>query len=109
MIIWSGFGILTPIIAVFNLVLVEYSVNHIFNNPTYYEQHGWPKFIALAISGALSFLVGRALNKKQKVYIDKETGKDVVLKPRNSFFFINMEYWAIIFPIIGLIFWITGN
>ncbi|WP_411680960.1 hypothetical protein [Clostridium thailandense] len=103
MIIWNGLGILAPIIAFASLVLTEYSVEILFNNQNYYQEHGWPKFLAFLIAGILCFFIGRALNKNNsKIYIDKETGKEILIKKRHSFFFINMEYWAIIFLIIGM-------
>ncbi len=109
MIIWSRGGILAPAAAILSLALTECLVNTLFNNEIYYEVHGWPKFIALSIAGLLCFLLGRFLNKEEKIYIDKSTGKDVVFKKNHSFFFINIKYWAFIFPILGLIYWITNN
>lgn len=109
MIVWSRGGILAPVAAILSLVLTEYSVNVLFNDNLYYEIHGWPKFIALTIAGLLCFLLGRFLNKEPKTYIDKLTGEEVVFKKNHSFFFINIKYWAFIFPILGLIYWITSN
>ena len=95
MIIWSRGGILAPVAAILSLVLTEYSVNALFNSEIYYEVHGWPKFVALSIAGLLCFLLGRFLNKEEKVYIDKATGKDVVLKI--FFFYLSLLYH---FPLI---------
>ncbi|MGG7209465.1 hypothetical protein [Clostridium baratii] len=49
------------------------------------------------------------LNDEGKTYINKETGKEVILRKKHSFFFIDIEYWGIIFPIIGIISWIASN
>lgn len=108
MLIWSRGGILAPIMAAFSLILTEYLVNILFNQ-NYYGDHGWPKFIALSIAGLLCLLLGHILNNDEKTYIDKETGKEVLLRKKHSFFFIDIEYWGIIFPIIGIISWIISN
>ncbi|MDU4912184.1 hypothetical protein [Clostridium baratii] len=108
MLIWSRGGILAPIMAAFSLILTEYLVNISFNQ-NYYQDHGWPKFIALSIAGLLCLLLGHILNDEGKTYINKENGKEVILRKKHSFFFISIEYWGIIFPIIGLISWITSN
>lgn len=108
MIIWSRFGIFAPIIAFASLVLTEYSVEMLFDDQNYYQEHGWPKFLALLIAGSLCFSLGQALNKKKsKIYIDKETGEEIVVKKRHTFFFISIEYWAIIFPILGMALWLV--
>lgn len=108
MLIWSRGGILAPITAAFSLILTEYLVNISFNQ-NYYQDHGWPKFIALSIAGLLCLLLGHILNDEGKTYINKETGKEVILRKKHSFFFIDIEYWGIIFPIIGIICWIASN
>lgn len=107
MLIWSKGGILAPIAAAFSLILTEYLVNVLFNQ-NYYQDHGWPKFIALSIAGLLCLLFGHLLNNEEKTYIDKETGKEVIMRKKHSFFFIAIEYWGIIFPIIGIISWIAS-
>lgn len=108
MLIWSRGGILAPIMAAFSLILTEYLVNISFNQ-NYYQDHGCPKFIALSIAGLLCLLLGHILNDEGKTYINKENGKEVILRKKHSFFFISIEYWGIIFPIIGLISWIASN
>ncbi|BFK80679.1 hypothetical protein I3900191A7_08240 [Clostridium baratii] len=108
MLIWSRGGILAPIMAAFSLILTEYLVNISFSQ-NYYQDHGWPKFIALSIAGLLCLLLGHILNDEGKTYINKETGKEVILRKKHSFFFIDIDYWGIIFPIIGIISWIASN
>jgi hypothetical protein len=101
--IWSGLGILVPIITYASLVLTEYSVGILFNNQNYFQDSGWPKFFALLIAAVLCFFIGRVLNKdNRRIYIDEKTGKEIAVIRRHSFCFINIEYWAIIFPIIGM-------
>lgn len=105
MIIWNGAGFIVVIIAFLMLLLTEISVEAIFDDEDYYQAHGWPKLVAFFISGCLVLLIGRYLNKKEgKVLIEKDTGKEVILKPKHSLFFINVEYWAYILFALGIVF-----
>lgn len=105
MIIWQGLGFIVAIVAVAALVLTEKSVESVFADEKYYQTHGWPKLLALALSGFIVLFIGKFLNgRKGKVVIEKDTGREVVLKSQHSFFFINVEYWGYILMILGVIF-----
>lgn len=56
------------------------------------------------ITGFLVRYVGVTLDKKEgKVVVDKETGKEFVLKSHHNFFFIRLEYWAWILFAAGIV------
>lgn len=102
MIIWSGYGIIVAVIAFISLMLTQLTVDGILNHG-YYTAHGWPKLTAFILAGILTLLLGNYLNAKQgKVVIEKATGRELLLKPNHSLFFINIQYWGYIFFIIGL-------
>jgi hypothetical protein len=42
--------------------------------------------------------------REGKVVIDRETGKEIVLKAEHSLFFINVKYWSYIIFALGIIF-----
>ena len=105
MIIWSGLGFLVPIITFVLLVLTEYAVETLFADTSYYQAHGWPKLVAFLIAGAIVWSIGTYLNRKSgRVLIDKETGQEVILRPKHALFFLKMEYWAPILFVLGIIF-----
>jgi hypothetical protein len=105
MFIWSGAGFIVAVITFLMLLLTEISVEAVFNDESYYQAHGWPKLVAFFVSGWLVLLIGRYLNKREgRVLIEKETGKEVTLKPNHSLFFINVEYWGYILFGLGIIF-----
>lgn len=107
MLIWNRKGFLVPLITLLTLALTEYLVELAFNNSNYYQEHGWAPFMGLAIVGVFCTLLGNRLNKDQnKKFIDKETGEEVRIKIKHTFFFISVEHWGLILPIIGLIIWI---
>jgi hypothetical protein len=104
MIIWSGLGCLVAVIAFLMLLLTEYVTETVFRDDSYYQNHGWPKLLALALAGAVVWFLGTYLNQKQgRVLIDKESGREFLSKPDHSLFFIRMEYWGPILLVIGIL------
>jgi hypothetical protein len=105
MVIWSGLGFLVAAITFLLLLIAEYVTESLFRDESYYQAHGWPKLLAFFLAGAVIWPLGLYLNRKQgKVMIEKETGKEVLIKPNHSFFFIRMEYWGPILFALGIIF-----
>jgi hypothetical protein len=110
MIIWKGAGFIVAVVTFLILVLTELSVEALFKDETYYQKNGWPKLLALFLAGYIVLLIGKYLNKKEgKVLIEKETGKEVILKAEHSLFFINVEYWGYILFILGVIFFFVRD
>lgn len=104
MIIWSGWGILFPVLYIFSLIITESVINSLTNDPTYYATHGLPKIIGGLLGSLLVWLLVKWLEKKPKrVVIDKQTGKEFVLENKNSLFFIPANYWPIILVAISFI------
>lgn len=103
MFIWSGFGFLVPLILIINTVLLQFFINNIFNNPSFYQQHIWPHSLTLCITGIFCYILSCFFKRKKKVYIDTETKENVILTKKHGFFFIDIKYWAIILPAIGII------
>ncbi|WP_018248368.1 hypothetical protein [Orenia marismortui] len=106
MIIWSGAGILVPIVTFLSLILSELSIEFLFNSQNYYQEHGWPKLVGFLIAGVICKITEKKLNKNwNSIFIDKETGEEVVIKTKHTFFFITMEMWGMIMlPIFGIAF-----
>jgi ATP/ADP translocase len=105
MIIWSGLGFLVAAIAFLLLLIAEYVTESLFGDEFYYQAHGWPKLLAFFLAGMVIWPLGKYLNSKQgKIMIEKETGKEVLIKPKHSLFFIPMEYWGPILLALGIIF-----
>jgi hypothetical protein len=104
MIIFTGLGFLAVLLPIFIYTGTQYVVNAIMGNNMYFTENAWPKFVGVLIGGIVVWFLGKHLNKnKAQVLIDKETGKEVVLKKTHTLFFIPMEYWGPIVILIGLI------
>src|SRR4030095_5514563 len=104
MIIWSGLGFLVAVITFLLLLISEYLTESLFRDETYYQSHGWPKMLAFVLAATVIWPLGTYLKRTQgKVMIEKATGKEVVIKPNHTFFFIPMEYWSPILVALGII------
>jgi hypothetical protein len=83
---WKGFGILVPLIWFAAALIVSYLVG-----PPYYEIHGWPKLVAGLVAAVVIGWAGSKLNE------NRPQGN------RHSFFFLDMEIWALISVIGGIV------
>lgn len=104
MVIWSGLGFLGILFLGLGFLSMDSLINKVFADPNYYSNNWWPDLLVFIIAGLLSFFLGRYLNnRKGRVLVDKETGQEVIIRPNHSLFFIKLEYWGIIFPVLGLL------
>ncbi len=104
MIIWSGWGVLAPIGTFILLIITELSTEYFFDNEQYYQQHEWPALVAFIISGIMCWFLGNELNKaRPSGYLDEETEGEVMITPNHTFFFIPLQFWAFLFPVLGVI------
>lgn len=88
MIIWKGFGILVPLIAIFGIV-VGTVVAGMFG----FAEMGLGIGLGLAAIG--NFFIWKAINAQPgKVLVDPQTGEQVMLKPTHSLFFIPAGFWT---------------
>ncbi|MDQ1558488.1 MAG: hypothetical protein QOD32_1548 [Pyrinomonadaceae bacterium] len=103
LIFWSGLGILVPILTFFVLVLTQVLTDSLFGDGAY-TAHGLPKLLALWGAAALMWLFGSLLARRPgRVLFDPQTGQQVLLKSRHTFFFIHVEYWAYILIAFGIV------
>jgi len=103
-IIWNGLGYLVAVI-VFGLSLAGNLLCNSLYGEAYYDNHKWPFALSLLCSALCCWFLGNYLRKRSdKVVIDKQTGKDIVInQSRHSLFFIPMHWWAPILAGIGLV------
>ena len=107
MIVWKGWGFLVAVIVFFTSLIAELISESFTNNENYYQEHGFPLSLALLVAGIISGLLGKWLNtRKAKVFIEKDTGKEIVIKNSHSLFFIPMEYWGIILAVSSVLVYI---
>lgn len=95
MIIWSGLGFLVPIFGMVALVIASAAWGGQGESP-------YPFMVAAALAAVPTWFVGRRLNDpaKDRELQDPATGEAVRVSHRATFFFINMEWWAIAFLVL---------
>jgi hypothetical protein len=93
-IVWRGWGILALFIAAGCFLTVELAVRALCQEYQYFQNHGWPKALASWIAAAVLWPVGRLMNQD-------EGGHDL--------FFIPVQYWAVIFAVIGVVLLFHGG
>ena len=96
-IVWSGLGWLTPLIAVASLAIFGFSSTFVFeradNVGGWLAARPWLAAAALLFAGAVTAAFGLLVNRPtEKLYIDPMTGRQFSL--RHSFFFVRVEYWG---------------
>ncbi len=101
MLVWSGLGIVVPVIFLLVTVAVREGL----------QTTGFTDNLALMsgllLSAVIVWFVGRKLNdpSKGRIVTDVETGERLLLQNRHTFFWIKAEYWALIVPIVvGVVF-----
>ncbi len=103
LLIWSGLGALIPLAVLISAILVQLTVNSIFGAHFYSSSH-WAISLALLLSALASWLIDlRVKSQKGKLVIDKQTGKEILLKKKHTFFFIPVKFWPYIFIVGALI------
>ena len=91
-IIWRGFGWIVPVIFVAGFVILSNTIPDTLNE--------WKLAIVIAIPSLIIAIIGYILNhKKRGVLVNQETGKEEK-SPSHSLFFVPIELWAIIVPIV---------
>ncbi len=105
-IVWRGFGWLVPVIFIASFILMQFALKSLIAD-AYYTSHEWPKIASILIGSVAVALLGYFLNyKKRTILVDEETGKKQK-SPSHSLFFIPMEIWAILIPLV--FFWAEHN
>lgn len=96
MIVWSGKGILSIAVLLIVFVLCLAVLPK--------AQSDYAFVIAAFAAAAFSWFMGDKWNNKEaRIVIDEKTGQRINLKSVHALFWIKMQYWGIIFSIIGLI------
>ena len=107
LIVHRGGGAFAPLFGLFFAVLANVLTFKIFGG-SYYEEHRWPKFSVLVLSGLACLVVGIALKRKRARDADLEqqaiaslSQKHLVANafafsgPHDHLMYIPLQYWSI--------------
>lgn len=97
MIVWSGWGILVALLPTASMIVAQLLTQALLG-PAGYRQYNGVILPPLLLASALAvWLIGRRLNRGEgRVVTDNATGERLMLKQRHAFFFVRMEYWAVV-------------
>lgn len=96
MIVWSGKGFLSALVLLGTLFL------SIWILPDSLSDYGF--VIACFISAGFSWIFGKKWNKRnERIVTDDKTGQKFRIRSNHTLFWIPMQYWGIIFSILGVI------
>ena len=98
---WRGNGVAAPLIYLCIMILSAMIGSSVGLKDDTLGMYTFEFILSLCFCVPLYFY-GKKMNSEKKVLIDKQTGKEVVLKANHSFFEVKLEYWAIVIPIIIL-------
>lgn len=101
LLIWRGFGWAIPVVSIAVLIGVELGVETAFKEDNYYQLNAWPKYIAAIILAIAIGSLGYVLNyRAKKVVFDETDEKNNTRSKPHALFFIPVQYWAIIIPVL---------
>ena len=103
MLIWTGGGILAPIFFILAVGIGSFLGETLFPGNRVLQSLTFS--FSVMLFSFLLWKISKHLNdpKKNRVLIDKETNREVVIKPRHTLFFIKLEYWAIFMGVVGFL------
>jgi hypothetical protein len=96
MIVWSGRGFLSIVVLFATLFLCVAIL------PKENDDIGF--VITAFVTGIFSWVYGKKWNtQNERIVIDEKTGERLLIKNNHTLFWIPMQYWGVIFSILGVI------
>ena len=75
-----------------------------------FSRSKWFLFATFNMAGFFCWRIGNRINSKSpKILIDPKTNEEVEIIERHTFWFIPMQYWGIIYSVIGIYALIKGD
>jgi len=105
MIIWRGLGILVVIAGFFGFLAAEVITRSVTKEEMYYQVHALPRLGGAVLGAAFAYGTTKLLAKGNapRVVIDKKTGREILVRRGDSFFFVPSKYIPHAVLIIGVI------
>lgn len=103
LIFWKGKGFLVLLVTILTSGLSELIWESIKGDKFYYQTHGFPLALALTVSAISIYFIDKKYPTEEKIFIDKQTNQEVLVRNENTFFFIPMKYWVWILSICALV------
>jgi hypothetical protein len=93
-----------PVFAFLVALGTELVAESITGQDRFYQDHPWLVVAAMVVAGGLVGLVALYVGRQPaRVVIDKQTGEELTLQPKHTFFFVPIQYWAVLLPAIATV------
>lgn len=103
MIIWSGYGVLSVLIAFAGVVLGAAGIEPLIEGAALGLPPGTGLALGLALAAVANWFVGVRLNGRPgRELIDPKTGGRVVIRRRHALFWIPMQYYSVLFALLAV-------
>ena len=101
MVVWQGLGILVPFVVIVTMAAVQWLADLMMGGG-FYSHHTATQVTAALLAAVFVTALGLYLRGKGgRVVVDKETGREIVLRRRHTLFFIPIEYWGLVVVVLG--------
>ncbi len=101
-IFWSGRGYLVPLGTFLISLITEYVTETLAGDEHYYQERAWPLWLALMAAAALSYGLGKKLNRPTTDPHAQASIAPTPGRPRHTFLFVRMEYWGAILAALAV-------
>ena len=102
--IWRGWGILVALVPLAAFIVAAMVAGALESalGPAFDSSMDWLFPLGFLASAVVLWVLGRRLNNRDtRVLVDMQTGEQIAVRPNHSFWFIKMEYWAIVLAAFG--------
>lgn len=102
--IWKGWGVAIVGFLILSAIVFFTGTHAIFSPQDAKAAEGWLPGPICLLAAAMTFFLGRHFDQQPgRAFIDKATGREFVLRPTHSLFFIKVSHWAPILAIVGVL------
>jgi hypothetical protein len=101
-VVWQGRGYFVPLAIIADLALTGLIASALGFRDATIQTYALEFFLAVVLFMPL-WVYGKKWNSERHELIDKATGKELVIGNYHRFFWIPMQYWAVIYPVALLL------
>ena len=110
MFFWRGKGIYVVLFLFASILITTLFGSLILRVENDFSGSKWFLFATFNVAGFFCWKIGKRINLKlPKILIDPKTNEEVEIIERHTFWFIPMQYWGIIYSVIGIYALINGD
>jgi hypothetical protein len=107
-VVWRGRGYLVPLAIIANLALTALIASALGFRDATIQTYALEFFLAVVLFIPL-WVYGKKWNSERRELIDKATGKEFVIGNHHRFFWMPMQYWTVIYPVVLLLIFLVST